>query len=105
MKNVLSSNQISGFFDCQYLWKETNTVIWFLYNSYQRKIVFKSTTVDWLWTGVSRHVQTCLKLLWIDSGWSGGCTAALTDERLILELQKGGKCPHCDFDFINKIVK
>ena len=45
-QNVLLSNQIAGFFDHQYLWKETINALDFLHiNSYQRKIVSQGTSV------------------------------------------------------------
>ena len=57
-QNVLLSNQIAGFFDHQYLWKETINALDFLHiNSYQRKIVSQGTSVGWMWPGVSSHSQ------------------------------------------------
>ena len=41
--------------------KGTINVLDFLHRDlYQRKIVFKSTAVDWVRQGVPSHVQTCL---------------------------------------------
>ena len=43
------SNKIAGFFDHQYLWKETIIVLDFLRRiSYREKIGCKSTIVDWV---------------------------------------------------------
>ena len=55
------SNQAVGFFDHQYLRKETINVLDFLHkDSYQREIVSKSSTVGWTWPGVPSEDQTCL---------------------------------------------
>ena len=43
--------------------------------SNQGKIGFRSTTVGWVWPGVSSHAHTCQNLTGVDFGWSGGCAA------------------------------
>ena len=58
---MLLCNQIKGFFDHQCLRKKTINVLDFLHgNSNQGKIVCKTTTVGWVWSGVANHVQKCL---------------------------------------------
>ena len=62
--------QIAGFFDCQYLWKETINVLDLVYtNSYQKKIVSKITSVGWVWQDAYTYQ--------VEFGWSGDCLDTL----------------------------
>ena len=46
----LSSNQITVFFDTQYLWKESISIVDFLNgDNHQGKVVSKSTIFGWVW--------------------------------------------------------
>ena len=48
-QNVLSFNKIVGFFAHQYFWKETTSALdFFLRDSNQGKIAYKSTTTGWV---------------------------------------------------------
>ena len=58
---MLSSNQIAGFFDHDYLWKECMDIFYFLQgNVHQGKITFETTTFIW---GMSRHCEQRPNLL------------------------------------------
>ena len=62
-QNLLSSNQITGFFNHQYLWNEKVNLLGFLHkDSYEGKIISKTTTVGWVWLGVPNHDQNSLTL-------------------------------------------
>ena len=57
------SNHIAGFFDHQYPWKETISVLDILHrDSCQEKIASKKTTIGWVWLGKLSHASTCLNL-------------------------------------------
>ena len=59
------SGKIIGFFDHQYLWKETTNVLDFLHGDVnQRRAACKTTTADWGGGGswMPSHAQTCLYL-------------------------------------------
>ena len=59
------SNAISGFFDHQYLWKETVNVLHFLdRDSNPGKTVCKTTTAGRMWPGMPSHAHACLVLAW-----------------------------------------
>ena len=59
--NVSLSNQIVGFFDHQYLWKERSCVLNFLHrNSFQKKASY-STAVGCVWPDMPSHAQTFFK--------------------------------------------
>ena len=58
---MLVTNQVVGFFNHQYLWKEAINVFDFLHKySSQGRITSKTTVVDWVGLGVSDYIQTCL---------------------------------------------
>ena len=58
---MLSSNQIARFFDHQYLWKESISILEFLYEcSHQGKVASEATTFDAMWPDLPSHVQICL---------------------------------------------
>ena len=44
-----------------------------LRDSYSRQIVFKSTTVNWVWPDVPSHAQTCLNVSGDDLQQTGYC--------------------------------
>ena len=44
-----------------------------LRDSYSRQIVFKSTTVNWVWPDVPSHAQTCLNVSGGDFQQTGYC--------------------------------
>ena len=49
-------NHIAGFFDHQYLSKETISVLDILHrDSCQKKIAFKKTTIGWVWPVKPSH--------------------------------------------------
>ena len=49
MPKVLLSNQIPGFFDHQYLWKESIGILDFLHgDNHQRKVASETTTLGWM---------------------------------------------------------
>ena len=60
-----STNQITGFFDHQFLWEKSIDILVFLMHrvSHQGKIASEITTFDWILTSVSL-VQTDRKILW-----------------------------------------
>ena len=61
---TLMFNQAAGFLDHQYLLKEAIFVLdFFNQDLYQRKIVLKSNTSGWVWSGVTNHIETFLSLL------------------------------------------
>lgn len=61
---TLIFNQAAGFLDHQYLLKEAIFVLdFFNQDLYQRKIVLKSNTSGWVWSGVTNHIETFLSLL------------------------------------------
>ena len=71
---VLSFNQIAGFFDHQYLWKECANVFDFLHGDiHQRKVTwYKAIIFDQMYLGVPSHVQTCPDSPGVPLGSSGG---------------------------------
>ena len=73
-QDLFLSNQITGFFHHQHLWKVTiNILDFFCVEIVQRKISSKSTIVGWVRSDVPSYAQTCLKLSGIVLSWSGGC--------------------------------
>lgn len=76
------SNQILALFNYQYLWKETTNVLDFLIRDNQRKVVSKTTTVDWAQPGVVSHSQTSLYLS-DKFGWYG--SGLNTSKKLLME--------------------
>ena len=73
-KNVfLSSSQIARIFNHRYLWYTAIHVLNFLHrDSYQGKIVSKTSNVVWVCPGMLRSVKTCLNLSGNDFSWSRG---------------------------------
>ena len=60
---MLLSNEIAGFFDPQYLLKESINMLQFLHGfSHQRKVASEATTFSSMWTGVSSHTQNLPRL-------------------------------------------
>ena len=54
------ANQIVGFVNHQYLWKESINVFDFLHRySSQGRVASKATVVNWVRLGVPSYVQTC----------------------------------------------
>ena len=60
----LSCNQIEGFFDQQWIWKETIDVFNFLHRgNHHGKLVFKTNALIWVWSGVPLS-QLDSRILW-----------------------------------------
>ena len=53
-------HKIVGFFDYQYLWKETINILDILHEGiYKRKLASKRSTVGWVCTATCRCAKTC----------------------------------------------
>ena len=60
---MLSPNQIPGFFDHQYPWKECMNIFNFLQGYiHQGKVVSEVTASGWVCPGMPNHAQPCPNL-------------------------------------------
>ena len=60
---VLLFNDIAAFFDHQYFWKETSSILDLLHgDSYPVNVTCKITTFAKVWPGIPNHIQACLSL-------------------------------------------
>ena len=60
---MLLSNQMVGFFDCQYLWKECITFLdYLLGNIHQGNVACETTAVGLMCPGMTSHAETSLGL-------------------------------------------
>ena len=58
---MLSSNQISGFFDHQHHWKQCINIFAFLHGHiHQEKVACEASTFGWECLGMLNRAQTCL---------------------------------------------
>lgn len=65
---ILSSSQIAGFFDYQYLWNQCISIFDFFHGDIRQGDVFcEFTEFGWVCPGMPRNTQTCLDL---PGGWS-----------------------------------
>ena len=61
---MLSIKQIAWFSDCQYLWKESTDLMYFLHEDYhQRKVTSETTTFGWVWPVVLLLQSDC-RIFW-----------------------------------------
>ena len=69
---MLSTNQITVFFDRQYLWKESIDILYFLHgNNHQGNLASETTTFGWVWPVVPLIQSDCRffdhQFLWKES--------------------------------------
>ena len=61
---MLLFNQIAGFFDHQYIWKECIDILDFLHEGiHEGKVASKPTTFGWVCPGKPSYAQICPEFL------------------------------------------
>ena len=59
---VLSSNQIAGFYDHQFVWKESNFLVFLQGDNHQGKIASEAATLGWVWPVAPLTQRDCRNL-------------------------------------------